>query len=224
MVKGKIAEVFESIQGEGLYLGEKQVFVRFFDCNLGCKFCDTKLTYFSEYGTQELFEELKTYRNRIHSISFTGGEPLLQKDFLKEVLRLTHQHGFKNYLETNGTLADELEETIDYLDIIAMDLKLPSSTGLHHFWDAHRRFLKIASRREVFLKAVIGESTEKNDLEEALKLIKETNRYAALVLQPDSNEGNSRINEKLEGFRDFSIDNGVATCIIPQFHKLAGIR
>ena len=224
MVKGKITEIFESIQGEGFYLGEKQVFVRFFGCNLDCKFCDTKLTHFSEYGTQELFEELKTYAHPIHSISFTGGEPLLQKDFLKEVLRLAHQHGFKNYLETNGTLADELEETIDYLDIIAMDLKLPSSTGLNNFWDAHRRFLKIASRKEVFLKAVICESTEKKDLAEALKLIKETNRYAALVLQPDSNAGYNRIKEKLEGFRDFSIDSGVTTCIIPQMHKMVGVR
>ena len=224
MVKGKIAEVFESIQGEGLYLGEKQAFVRFFGCNLDCKFCDTNLTHFSEYGAQELFEELKTYDNLIHSISFTGGEPLLQKDFLKEVLRLAHQHGFKNYLDTNGTLADELEETIDYLDIVAMDLKLPSSTGLDNFWDAHRRFLKIASRRQVFLKAVICESTEKKDLAEALDLIKETNRYVVLVLQPDSNAGYNRINEKLEGFRDFSIDSGVTTCIIPQIHKMVGVR
>jgi organic radical activating enzyme len=224
MLKGRIAEVFQSIQGEGLYLGEKQVFVRFFDCNLNCKFCDTSLTHFSEYGAQELFEELKTYDRPIHSISFTGGEPLLQKDFLKEVLKLAHQHGFKNYLDTNGTLADELEETIDYLDIIAMDLKLPSSTGLHHFWDAHRRFLKIASGREVFLKAVICESTEKEDLEEALKLIKETNRYAALVLQPDSFAGHSCINKKLESFRDLCNDNGVTACIIPQVHKMVGVR
>ena len=223
-MKGKIAEVFQSIQGEGLYIGEKQIFVRFSDCNLNCKFCDTRLSRFREYGTGELFEELKTYDNSIHSISFTGGEPLLQKDFLKEVLRLAHQHGFKNYLDTNGTLADELEETIDYLDIVAMDLKLPSSTGLDNFWDAHRRFLKIASRRQVFLKAVICESTEKKDLAEALDLIKETNRYVVLVLQPDSNAGYNRINEKLEGFRDFSIDNGVATCIIPQMHKILGVR
>ena len=223
-MKGKIAEVFQSIQGEGLYIGEKQIFVRFSDCNLNCKFCDTRLSRFREYETGELFEELKIYDDPVHSISFTGGEPLLQNDFLKEVLRLTQENGFKNYLDTNGTLADELEETIDYLDIVAMDLKLPSSTGLDNFWDAHRRFLKIASRREVFLKAVICESTEKKDLAEALDLIKETNRYVVLVLQPDSNAGYNRINEKLEGFRDLCIDSGVTTCIIPQIHKIVGVR
>jgi organic radical activating enzyme len=104
MIKGRISEVFESVQGEGLYFGEKQIFVRFFGCNLSCKFCDTKLNRFLEYEPQELFEELKLYQDVYHSISFTGGEPLLQKDFLKQVLQLTQKEGYKNYLETNGTL------------------------------------------------------------------------------------------------------------------------
>ncbi|MBP7836242.1 MAG: 7-carboxy-7-deazaguanine synthase QueE, partial [Candidatus Omnitrophica bacterium] len=61
-MKGKIAEVFDSVQGEGLYLGEKQIFVRFYGCNLGCRFCDTKLQSFMEYEPEELFQELKLYR------------------------------------------------------------------------------------------------------------------------------------------------------------------
>lgn len=223
-MKGRIAEVFESIQGEGLYLGEKQVFVRFFDCNLNCKFCDTKLEKYWEYAPEELWEKIRDHNHSIHSVSFTGGEPLLQHDFLKAITRLTHAHGLKNYLDTNGTLVDELKENIEHLDIVAMDLKLPSSTGLGHFWDRHRRFLEIASSKEVFLKAVICASTQKKDLEVAVDLIKETNRYAALVLQPDSNEGLQQLKEKMEEFRDFCSDNGIATCIIPQVHKIVGIK
>ena len=93
MIKGKIAEVFDSIQGEGLYLGEKQIFVRFFNCNLSCTYCDTKLNRFMEYEPKELFEEIKLYRDKYHSISFTGGEPLLYADFLKDILRLTSGRG-----------------------------------------------------------------------------------------------------------------------------------
>ncbi len=223
-MKGKIAEVFESIQGEGLYLGERQIFVRFFGCNLNCKFCDTKLSTFIEYEPQDLLEELKLHQARFHSISFTGGEPLLQKDFLKEILRLTKESGFRNYLETNGTLPDDLEEVIDYLDIVAMDLKLPSSTGLDNFWEAHSRFLEVASKREVFLKTVICQSTQEEDFQEALRLIKEINKSAILVLQPNSYENYGSLMEKLEGFKDICIRNNVTACVIPQMHKVVGIR
>ncbi len=149
-MKGKIAEVFASIQGEGLYLGEKQVFVRFYGCNLNCGYCDTKLDSFKEYESQKLFEEIKRYGER--SISFTGGEPLLQKDFLKELLKLTFAEGFINYLETNGTLFEALAETIDYLHIVAMDLKLPSSTGSFPFGVEHRMWVEIAAGKEVIRK------------------------------------------------------------------------
>lgn len=223
-MKAKIAEVFDSVQGEGLYLGEKQLFVRFFGCNLQCKFCDTKLNHFTEYEPQELFEEIKLYRNDFHSISFTGGEPLLQKDFLKEILRMTDAHGYRNYLETNGTLPYELEELIEYVDIVAMDLKLPSSTGMGSLWGMHRKFLEIASRKEVFLKAIISESTNKEDLKDALGLIKEINRACILVLQPNSYEDYSLLDSKLRDFKDSCISQRVTTCIIPQIHKVVGIK
>lgn len=223
-MKGKISEVFESVQGEGIYLGEKQLFVRFFGCNLNCKFCDTQLDYFIEYEPEELLEELKLYQDKYHSVSFTGGEPLLQKDFLKEILKLTQKQGYRNYLETNGTLPEALEEVIGYLDIVAMDLKLPSSTGLNHLWQEHRQFLKIASAKEVFLKAVICQSTQEEDLKEGLRLIKEVNRSAILILQPNSYEDSVDLREKLEKFRDICINDKVTTCIIPQIHKSVGLK
>jgi organic radical activating enzyme len=225
MLKGKIAEVFESIQGEGLYLGEKQLFVRFFGCNLNyCKFCDTKLNYFREYAPEELFGELKRYEDAYHSVAFTGGEPLLQKDFLKEVLKLTRKAGFKNYLDTNGTLPEELKEVIDFLDIVAMDLKLPSSTSLGEFWSAHEEFLAIASQKEVFLKTVICQSTKEEDLREALKLINKINPALILVLQPNSYEDAVQLRPKLENFRDISTENNIIACVIAQAHKIIGVR
>lgn len=224
MPKGKISEVFNSIQGEGIYLGEHQIFVRSFGCNLDCKYCDTKLRHFKEYEPQELFEEIRNRHNGSHSIAFTGGEPLLQKDFLKEVLDLTDGSGFINYLETNGTLPGSLEDVIDNLDIIAMDLKFASSGGADNQWDNHRDFLKIASRKEVFLKAVICESTQREDLVEAISLINSVNRTTILVLQPNSFEYNNRLQAKLEDFKTMCGDNRVTACIIPQMHKIVGIK
>ncbi|OGX15490.1 MAG: hypothetical protein A2166_04990 [Omnitrophica WOR_2 bacterium RBG_13_41_10] len=223
-MKGRIAEVFDSVQGEGLYLGEKQLFVRFYGCNLQCKFCDTKLLSFLEYEPEELLAELKLYHDRYHSVSFTGGEPLLQKNFLKEIASLTRKNGFINYLETNGTLPDELEEIIDYLDIIAMDLKLPSSTGLAGYWSEHRKFLDIASQKEVFLKAVVTQSTQEADIKDALKLIKGMKKLTVLILQPDSSQNQATLKEKLMHFKELCLNYNVTTCIIPQVHKIARIK
>jgi len=223
-MKARIAEVFESVQGEGIYLGEKQIFVRFFGCNLNCQYCDTKLDRFIEYEPQELFTEIKLYQDKYHSISFTGGEPLLQSDFLKEALKLTCQGGYKNYLETNGTLPGELEEVIEYLDFVSMDLKLPSSTGMGNLWHLHKRFLKIACQKEVFLKTVICQSTSEDDIKEALALINEVNKSAILVLQPNSYENRGALSEKLEKFRDICRKEKVTACVIPQMHKMIGIK
>lgn len=223
-MKARIAEVFDSIQGEGIYVGEKQLLVRFFGCNLRCRFCDTQLHQFMEYEPQELFGEIVLYPSDFHSISFTGGEPLLQKDFLKEVLILTHNEGYKNYLETNGTLPGELEDVIGYLDIVAIDLKLPTSTGMGYLWGLHRKFLKIAAQKEVFLKAVICRTTQEEDLREMLKLIKETEQNIILVLQPNSYENDSSLQARIENFRDICIQENIATCILPQVHKVIGLR
>jgi organic radical activating enzyme len=223
-VKARIAEIFESVQGEGLYLGEKQIFVRFFNCNLSCIYCDTKLDRFTEYEPGELFEEIKLYRDKYHSISFTGGEPLLYLDFLKEILKLTSACGHKHYLETNGTLFSELEQLIDRIDIIAMDLKFPSSSGMGNLWHLHRKFLKIAARKEVFLKAIISQATYEDDLREALVLIKEISPSSVLVLQPNSYENQIVLHEKLLNFKEIASKEGVTVCVIPQIHKIMGLK
>ena len=90
-----IKEIFSSIQGESNYVGYKQLFIRFCKCNLNCKFCDTdfssdlnsKLLYTPEKLITEIDnmqDDLKT----IHSISFTGGEPLLFYDFINNFINL----------------------------------------------------------------------------------------------------------------------------------------
>ena len=223
-MKAKIAEVFDSVQGEGLYLGEKQIFVRFFDCNLSCSFCDTKPDRFMEYDPQELFKEIKLYRDKYHSISFTGGEPLLCKDFLKEILKLTGKHGHRHYLETNGTLFDELAELIEYIDFVAMDLKFPSSSGMGDLWIKHKNFLKVACRKEVFLKAIICLETKEDDLRQALELIKGVSPASILILQPNSNENQDLLQEKLSKFKQVCVQEGVTACAIAQIHKIVGVR
>ncbi|MCX5680766.1 MAG: 7-carboxy-7-deazaguanine synthase QueE [Candidatus Omnitrophica bacterium] len=133
-MNAKISEIFKSIQGEGKYLGVSQVFVRFFGCSLNCKICDTPYAKgnsaeYEEYTSGKLLSEIRRLSQGIHSVSLSGGEPLEQKDFLKSFLPLLKKQGMKTYLETNGVLFENLKEVIKHVDIVAMDMKLPSATG-----------------------------------------------------------------------------------------------
>lgn len=222
--KAMISEIFDSVQGEGLYLGERQLFVRFFGCNLFCKFCDTPQKSFSVYAPEELLEEIKLYPKEFHSISFTGGEPLLHMDFLQEVLRLTSAEGYRNYLETNGTLPGELAKVIDLVDIVSMDIKLPSSAGMGMLWGMHRKFLEVASKKEVFVKVVVCQESEEGDLRQAIALIKEAHPAAVLILQPNSQQEYEGAEEKLARWQDISLREGVTACVIPQMHNVIGVK
>ena len=224
-MKAKIAEIFKSIQGEGLYSGQEQIFIRFFGCNVGqCQFCDTQLSSFWEFEPAELLEYLKYNFFGIYFVSLTGGEPLLQKDFLKEFLPMLKAADFRIYLETNGTLPEALKDIIDYVDIIAMDFKFPSSTGLRNFWQEHEDFLRIALSKEIFVKTVICETTDFADLKRAVEILSEFDKNTPFVLQPNFYENNQALMDKITDFQSHSLRTLSDVRIMPQRHKLMGIK
>ena len=116
----KVNEIFASIQGEGPYVGYKQLFVRFCNCNLKCNYCDTEFMDGKDYNPCELADEVNKFSD-VHSVSLTGGEPLLQIEFLKDFLPRVNK---KIYLETNATLADKFIEVKPFIDIVSADIKL----------------------------------------------------------------------------------------------------
>jgi len=222
--KGKIAEIFHSIQGEGIYTGLPQIFVRFYGCNLNCRFCDTTLSKFDKYSSLKLFEVISGFREKFHSVCFTGGEPLLQNGFLKEILILIKQKTIITHLETNGTLYDELGEIIDCIDIIAMDWKLPSSTGLDDFQRQHAEFLKTALKKKVFIKMVICSSTKTYDLERAVESIARFDKNIPLILQPNYFELGDTLTDKLKNYQQISLKYLRDVRIMPQIHKILKVR
>jgi organic radical activating enzyme len=220
---GRIGEIFLSIQGEGLYLGRKQAFVRFFGCNMACKFCDTKQSRFSQYTARQIAQKIGQYSS-FDSVSITGGEPLLQAAFLQELLKLLKQQQQKIYLETNGTLVEELRSIIDCVDIVAMDFKLPSSTGEKDFFSEHNEFLKIARAKEVFVKAVITANTTIDDIGKAVSTINNIDRSIVLVLQPDNNQLSHSLFQAMLKYRSFALEHIDNVRIIPQMHRIVGVK
>lgn len=223
-VKGKVSEIFMSIQGEGLYAGIRQLFVRFYGCNLCCKFCDTELDTYAEYTSAELFRKVAGYPPDFHSVCFTGAEPLTQKDFIKETACLVKAWGLTTYLETNGTLPREFSGVKEHIDIVAMDIKLPSSTGEKEQWLAHQEFLSSAREHDLFVKIVICQTTTRDDLERALSLIAQVDSQIPLILQPSHKELTAELMHAISGFQQIALRFLNDVRIMPQVHKFLNIR
>ncbi|MFH1665304.1 MAG: 7-carboxy-7-deazaguanine synthase QueE [Candidatus Omnitrophota bacterium] len=183
----KISEIFLSYQGEGPFAGSRQMFVRFYGCNLDCVYCDTVQKSYKSFSKEELLGRIFNFEEDYNELSLTGGEPLLYGKFLSEFLPLFKKYKSQDvYLETNGTLPDELEGVIGLVDVVAMDFKLPSSTGdPEKVWELHERFARIAVRKELIIKAVITSSTTIDDIKRMSLIIAGlNNKVCTIVLQP----------------------------------------
>ena len=226
MIKAKISEIFDSIQGEGPYIGYRQIFIRFCGCNLLCDYCDTEFNKGDEYTVIALIDKLKSFDLKdIHSVSLTGGEPLLQYEFLKEFLPKLKELGLKVYLETNGTLPSVLKQLIDYIDIISMDFKIDSSAKIGDVYSKHKEFLAISknAKKEVFAKLVFDEDLKDFEINECAKLANEFD--ITLVLQPkmvgyEIGVSHNKIVEVFNRFSNLHKD----TRLIGQVHKFFDIR
>ena len=215
----KIREIFTSIQGEGPYVGQKHIFVRFCKCNLNCAYCDTDFNSQNakDYNIDELFSNLAD--NDAEVVSFTGGEPLLELEFLKEFLsKYKSKLNKKIYLETNGTLYKNLAQIIDYIDIISMDIKLKSATEQDNLFFENEEFLKIAQKKETFAKIVFDENISDDEIEKTTTLAKKYN--ILLILQPKM-----PMNKKLD--LDIIYDKFYKKYknirLIPQVHKFLNL-
>ncbi len=220
-----IKEIFASIQGEGPYMGTKQLFVRFCDCNLRCRYCDTDFAGESEeYTPEELADVVKQFSlNTIHSISLTGGEPLLSVDFLEKFLPILKNNYLKVYLETNATLPDELERIIDYVDFVSADIKLQSATGMINAFEKHDKFFAISKRAEHFAKIVFDFNITDNEIENCIVLAKKYD--IPLILQPKMDGDEMAITsvfavQIMEKF----LKQYPKVRLIPQVHKFLSVR
>ena len=239
-----LSEVFSSIQGEGLLVGLRQIFVRFSGCSLTCNYCDTpeSRVQSSEFivgahagapktfpnpvspeKLTEIINSFQTHQNLHHSISLTGGEPLEQVSFLKEWLpEIRKSSNLKIYLETNGLLPAHLSEVIDLVDIIGMDIKLPSVAGVKPFWDLHRDFLKMASKREVFVKVVVDSMVAEDELMLAAELVHSVDVNIPFIIQPrtpiDMDAGS------LLRLQEIVTRALLDVRVIPQVHKFLNLK
>ncbi len=235
-----VMEIFSSVQGEGPLVGCRQIFLRFAGCNLDCAYCDTPGDMRPAHcrsqnaldGKDLAFcknplnagqvvaavERLKPSMH--HSISLTGGEPLLQSEFLLEILPLIKDTRLGVYLETNGTLTGQLESVIGMVDFIAMDIKLPGVSGLPPMWEKHRKFLAAAVQKKVFVKVVVGGKTGEEEFIQAVQLVAGI-ADLPLIIQPVTGSRSMRPEPaRLLYLQERALDFLSDVRVIPQVHKM----
>lgn len=203
-MEGYVAEVFRSIQGEGPHVGVLQVFVRFAGCSLRCAYCDTvsararvpELSVVSgetirripnPVGADELAglaRSLVEVSPHVHSMSVTGGEPLEQPDFLCAFLRSFRGSGLPVYLETNGLFEDAARAAAPLVDIVSMDVKLPSLCGGGDLFSVYRRVLPLFAGKELFCKVVVAGGFVPEEFAEAARLVAEWDARVPFIIQP----------------------------------------
>jgi 7-carboxy-7-deazaguanine synthase len=246
-----LVEIFSAIQGEGLNVGTRQLFVRFGGCDLRCRFCDSAHTWhpqatcqieitpgqrdFEIYSNPVEISQLTAWVKRqvvanLHdSLSLTGGEPLLHADFLAEFLsQLYPVIQMPIYLETGGHRPDKLQKLLPYLDMVGMDLKLPSVSGETH-WEAHEAFLKLCQQSNVivFCKVITSCDTTDADLDQAAALVARVNPNIPLFLQPVTPLSNPAqpappTPQQVLDWQAKLKNHLTSVRVIPQTHKMIG--
>ena len=232
-MKAPVIEIFSSFQGEGLLIGERQIFVRFAGCNLNCNYCDTNDSKSEKSGTLmtpgEVSDEIeKLITPDCRTISFTGGEPSLYPDFINEVSR---NFDLKIMLETNGTLPDNIL-SIEKLDMVSLDIKLPehfdgdfdNSIFLNEIKSLNLLIIKSIN---VYCKVVILPSTKIKSFKEVVEKLSEnisSKSDLKIIIQPSSPLGEWKdINFKLFEFSEV-VGQYFEVSTIPQIHKILDIE
>lgn len=225
-IKAKINELFVSLQGEGPYVGVRQAFVRLAGCNMNCRYCDTDYSVNKEINIKEMLGFIRQ-AGRIHSVAFTGGEPLFQCGFLVGFLPELKKKRYTIYLETNGVLYSGLRSIIRWVDIVAMDIKLPSVTGQAACWKEHEKFIKIAqnNKKELFLKVVVAPHCNEKDINVLVNLMKRCGQKIVIILQPEHEYvRNSILMQKMDVWQQKLSTVAGQVRIVPQVHKLMEIK
>jgi organic radical activating enzyme len=249
-----VSEVFSAIQGEAALVGERQVFVRLTGCNIRCVYCDQPEALERAPGPCRIectagrrdwsVEASPLPVDRVvdavgrlwaqvphHSISLTGGEPLLQGARVEELVARLDDMGWPVMLETNGTLVPPLRRIGGRVTYVSMDLKLDSVDGERVDPATQARFLRVAldSGATTWVKVVIGPDTDPDQFDASIMLAARTSdglpSPVEVFLQPLSPFGVSTAGpspDQVLQLHERALRIHPRVRVVPQTHKAIG--
>jgi 7-carboxy-7-deazaguanine synthase len=176
----RIAEIFSSIQGEGIWMGVPSTFVRVSGCNLRCVWCDTPYASWRPEGPAKTIDEIveAVEAEKIDHVVLTGGEPMIFEPIEELAFRLK-ELGHTITIETAGTKFRYLP-----CDLMSISPKLSNSTpGEDPYWrdrhEAHRLdYVELQALIDTYsyqLKFVVNPD-EGDDLTEIETILSRLNR------------------------------------------------
>ena len=130
----------------------------------------------------------------------------------------------KIFLETNGTLYNEFEKISSAVDIVSMDIKLPSVIGQNLF-NLHEKFLQAARGKDLYVKIVVTGETTPEEFSAAIDLISQVDKNILLILQPVTPVGKICVAsaEKILSFQAVALRKLKNVRVIPQTHKFINV-
>jgi 7-carboxy-7-deazaguanine synthase len=193
-----IVETFHSIQGEGAWAGTNAYFIRLAGCDVGCPWCDTKISWSEKHHPRRSIVDLVTEAKAAHPtfVVVTGGEPLMHD--LTPLTTALHQAGLRIHLETSGAHPDRGQ--FDWITLSPKPFKPP--------------LMKIYDRVNE-LKIVIAQPEDLRWAEQQSQLTRDA---AIRYLQP---EWNSPVSQNL--VFEYILQHANWRMSL-QTHKLLGVR
>lgn len=179
-------ESMAALDGEGIRYD-----IFFTGCPLRCAYCHNPDTWYpsqTDMSAQEVFKKVKRYKPYFKNgggVTFSGGEPLLNADFINEIYPMLKDEGIGYCIDTSGSVAltDKVKTAIDNADMIILDIKFYDPEDYKKYTKGDfNKFVEIGrycteKGKRMWLRTVIIPGV--NDTE------KDMERYAQLVKQFD---------------------------------------
>ncbi len=237
--RARVSEIFTSIEGEGIFVGKKTLFIRFSGCHLKCRWCDTKYALPLDSGTEYQIDEIEDLIIRelqpfTYKVNFTGGEPLLQTDaVIKLADFIKKQTNLKTYIESSCFDSELFSKVLPYIDICKIEFKTDDSKVVENeVYDSlvlnEIKCLELAveSNKTTYIKIVVTNSTNLESFKNLVYNISKKIRPSDIVgfiIQPSHGVDQPTVNKLLDTY-DIVQPMFPEVRIIPQLHKEIGAR
>ncbi|MCB9061657.1 MAG: 7-carboxy-7-deazaguanine synthase QueE [Halobacteriovoraceae bacterium] len=215
-----INSIYLATEGEGIFVGLPQVFVRFQGCAVGCLNCDSKDTWEFKNGNltlEEVISEIEKYK--IKRVSITGGDPLHPKLLPLATKLALALKGMKYYLNIEAAGTKISHELFDCIDFVSFDFKTPSTgirTPLKHIMEMAKQYV-----HKFQIKSVIENNVDFDFVVSAYQQVK--NEVGEInfpwVITPSYNTFEEFPQKRFQEILEWNYRTGYLFRVIGQQHK-----